>query len=278
MLEGDPLSNTSFLPFDEHYLEIFVRAIRTCLEYRPKFGKSGEAGLDLATFQELYAQDPFYQWLGLDSPLVYTAHKAAGGITSIYRQIGIACQEIFRQIVQDQLALSSEQTVWQYAIPAAGNKQRTLALDARIELADIKDEQKVKNIRQWLDEAGNVVGLTTSAVARLRGAVFEVRQGYKSKDSKRQNADLANAARAYADGYLPVIILFSQQIDNDIARRYRGNAWLLLVGQREGLATTSTYVFCRDIIGYDMAAFFDRRAHAIRAEIEAVLSKLLSPE
>ena len=31
----------------------------------------------------------------------------------------------------------------------------------------------------------------------LKGTVFEVRQGYKSKDSKRQNADIANAATAY---------------------------------------------------------------------------------
>jgi hypothetical protein len=43
----------------------------------------------------------------------------------------------------------------------------------------------------------------------LHGTVFEVRQGYKSKDSKRQNADVSNASNAYAKGYLPVNMILS---------------------------------------------------------------------
>jgi len=45
-------------------------------------------------------------------------------------------------------------------------------------------------------------------------------QAYKSKDAKRQNADIANAANAYARNYLPSNMLFSRQIDGDIAERY----------------------------------------------------------
>ena len=37
----------------------------------------------------------------------------------------------------------------------------------------------------------------------LAGTIFEVRQGYKSKDSKRQNADIANAVTAYTKGLFP---------------------------------------------------------------------------
>jgi len=31
----------------------------------------------------MYRSDPFYNWVGLDNPLMYAAHKAAGGMTSI---------------------------------------------------------------------------------------------------------------------------------------------------------------------------------------------------
>ncbi|MDW8405540.1 hypothetical protein [Chloroflexus sp.] len=275
---GETLSELPITSFDEKYRNIFAQSIRTCLEYRPKFGKSSETGLSLADFQQLYAQDLFYHWLGLNSPLMYAAHKAAGGITSIYRQVGMACQDLFRQMLQDHLSLSPDQTVWQYEIPAASGKPRQLALDARVEWGHITDEQKRQSMQQWLTEAGNVIKLKPSVIERLRGAVFEVRQGYKSKDAKRQNADIANAIHAYAEGYLPVIILFSQQIDNDIAHRYRKNSWLILIGVREGTATTSTYSFCREIIGYNVADFFDRNAEYIRVEIENVLQKLLAPD
>ena len=57
--------------------------------------------------------------------------------------------------------------------------------------------------------------------SEIHGTVFEVRQGYKSKDSKRQNADLANAAAAYTQLYLPVLVVMSLQFDTDLRSRYR---------------------------------------------------------
>lgn len=59
----------------------------------------------------------------------------------------------------------------------------------------------------------------------LSGTVFEVRQGYKSKDSKRQNADIANASTAYTRAYLPCVAVLSTQIDGDIVIRYRNERW-----------------------------------------------------
>ena len=59
----------------------------------------------------------------------------------------------------------------------------------------------------------------------LTGTVFEIRQGYKSRDSKRQNADIANAAAAYANGYLPCAAILSDQIDADVRLRYRSERW-----------------------------------------------------
>lgn len=95
------------LPQDERYFTLLATAIRKCKTYKPKFGQGRGEGLTLQTFSAMYAADPFYHWLGLDSPLMYAAHKAAGGMTSVYRQIGIGSQWIFYQMLQDHLGLSA---------------------------------------------------------------------------------------------------------------------------------------------------------------------------
>lgn len=105
-----------------------------------------------------------------------------------------------------------------------------------------------------------------------------MRQGYKSKDSKRQNADIANAANAYVHKYMPVIILFSTQIDSDVAKRYKERHWIILTGTKNGSSTESTYVFCRDVIGYDLANFFEHRSADIKKLVKDLLETLLSPE
>lgn len=70
--------------------------------------------------------------------------------------------------------------------------------------------------------------LATPIREAITGIVFEVRQGYKSKDSKRQNADIANAANAYANGYIPCLMVMSAQIDDDIVARYNVAKWAIL--------------------------------------------------
>ena len=42
-------------------------------------------------------------------------------------------------------------------------------------------------------------------------------------------------------------------------------------------STDSSYVFCRDVLGYDLAAFFERNAAKIKTEVEAVLKAILTP-
>ena len=115
-----------------------------------------------------------------------------------------------------------------------------------------------------------------SAIAKvLDGAVFEVRQGYKSKDSKRQNADLANAATAYTQRYLPVVLLLSAQIDNDLALRYTASKWAILRGTVADAPTRSTYVFCKTVLGFDLAGFFKRHSPTVqgrdRSGVEGVV-------
>jgi hypothetical protein len=215
-------------PQDERYFALLTAALRTCREYKPKFGQGRGAGLTFAEFSQLYSADPFYHWLGIDSPLMYAAHKAAGGMTSVYRQIGIGCQWILVQMLQDCLQLSPEQATWGYTIEGSRGAERKLSLDGRIDLEHISDSRARKRVEIWIAEAAAVIGLPEATLASIKGVVFEARQGYKSKDSKRQNADIANAAKAYAHLYIPTILLFSTQIDADVARRYRESMWLLL--------------------------------------------------
>ena len=112
----------------------------------------------------------------------------------------------------------------------------------------------------------------------MTGIVFEVRQGYKSKDSKRQNADIANAANAYANGYIPCLMVMSAQIDEDIVTRYRQAKWLILQGYLSDSPYHSTYAFYKDIIGFDLAAFLADNQKHFQMEIHRILDQLMKAE
>lgn len=260
---------------DERYFAIIRNALRVCLNYKPAFGHGKGDGVSLERFQQIYRQDEFYAWFGLDSPLVYAAHKAAGGMTSVYRQIGLSCQMVFQNMLQDTMGFSVADATWSYQVKAKGAKRRTLALDGRIHLNKIAAIPLRKRTEAWLIQAARHVGLKGKNATGLEGCVFEVRQGYKSNDAKRQNADVSNAGNAFAHRYLPVMALLSVQIPDNLAERYQRAHWLILRGTVAGTATDSTYVFCRDVLGYDLAGFFRRNSAAIKAETLAVFEGLL---
>jgi hypothetical protein len=277
---GTHIANPNPLyPHDEEYFEILAGALRVCAQYKPMFGQGRAGGLTLAQFRQMYGADPFYSWLGLDSPMMYAAHKAAGGMTSIYRQVGMGGQWVFNKVLQNTLGLTHEQANWTYTVPDTKGGMRNLSLDGRIVLEDVADPAARDRVRAWM-EAGlrRVLVDHTAANAPKNGIVFEVRQGYKSKDSKRQNADLANAANAYVEGYLPSVVLLSNQIDGDLVTRYTQARWLMLTGTTGGTAVDSTYVFCREVLGYDLAGFFERNSARFKIELEAVLTVLLEPD
>ena len=187
--------------------------------------------------------------------MMYAAHKAAGGMTSIYRQVGMGGQWVFNKVLQDTLGLTHEQANWTYTVPDTKGGTRNLSLDGRIVLEDVADPGARDRVRAWM-EAGlrRVLVEHTAANAPKNGIVFEVRQGYKSKDSKRQNADLANAANAYVEGYLPSVVLLSNQIDGDLVTRYTQARWLMLTGTTAELpwiVPTSFVAKCWDTIWRD---------------------------
>ncbi len=263
----------------EDYLEILLAPIRTCKAYKPKFGQgSATTGLTLEQFQDLYQADPFYNWFGLDHPLMYAAHRAAGGMTSIYRQIGIGCERLFRAILRDSLGLAEADVLWAYEFVPTSGKKRMIYLDGRVIVKQIHDEHKRSAFRDWMKSAAAQIRVDSEVLKASKGVVFEVRQGYKSRDSKRQKADIDNAAAAYSEGYLPCVIVLSKQIDKDILDRYKKARWIILTGAIDkGDPTVSTYDFMRDIIGYDLAEFFKRNSEVLRKEVEGVLRNLLTP-
>ena len=127
---------------DDHYTEIILAPLRKCADYLPKMG--GDAEVNLDGFVELYGADPLYHWMGFDSPLMFAAHKAAGGMTSVYRQLGIGCERLFRQVLRDELGLDADQATWSYEVLPEMDaeepvKARVLSLDGRVELADVAD-------------------------------------------------------------------------------------------------------------------------------------------
>jgi hypothetical protein len=271
------VKNARFTVTDEsHYLKRFLDPIKVCRRYKPKFGLGNkEEGIDLARFLSIYGADPFYSWIGLDSDLMYAAHKAAGGMTSVYRQIGKGCENLFRQIIIDQTQYEDPKyALWSYITKTKNDKNKTLSLDARLELSEIRNIDVRERVAQWIAD----YSISLSVPAPLNGVVFEVRQGYKSKDSKRQNADIDNIAVAWANGYLPVFAIFSSQIDTDLVLRYRNSRGGIIIGTTSGNNQTSLFIFSKEVLGYDLADFFHRNSEVIKNEVYNTLEILLRAE
>ena len=152
---------------------------------------------------------------------------------------------------------------------------RVLSLDGRIVFNSICDEIKKQRFLDWKSSVIDYLKLSKSIAKIISGVVFEVRQGYKSKDSKRQNADIANATNAYINGYIPCLMVMSSQIDDTIVSRYQHSKWLILQGYMNESPVTSTYDFYRDIVGFDLAAFMENNQEDFKNEIYNVL-KILS--
>jgi hypothetical protein len=256
------------------YLKKFLDPLKVCKKYKPKFGKGNkEEGLNLEQFISLYNDDPFYSWCGLNSNLMYSAHKAAGGMTSIYRQIGKGCEGLFKEILFDSLEYKERKFVeWSYKSLTKAGKEKTLSLDGRIFFSEIQNDKIKKKVINWTKEYCKII----KADFPNNGIVFEVRQGYKSKDSKRQNADIDNIAVAWSQGYLPVFAIFSGQIDNDLVLRYKNSRGGVIIGNLKGSPYESLFVFCKEILDYDIEGFFRKNTSSIKREMHNTLEVLLN--
>ena len=261
---------------DSTYLGILLSPLDECVRHKPAFGRNDPNGIDIGQFRELYGSDPLYHWIGLDSDLMYAAHKAAGGMTSIYRQLGIGCERLLRQIIQDEYQLDDTQAAWSYTYDKGNGTLAIHTLDACIRTNDIKELTKREKFSSWLVATAHSMDYSKSNVDSLNGAVFEIRQGYKSADSKRQNADLRFGMRARSDdALLPVIVIVSTQVNNNVFQRHRDQRIHMMLGTLKG--DNSTFNFFSDVIGYDLSDFFKRNSAVIRQRFEAIMKQLLTP-
>ena len=212
---------------------------------------------------------------------MYAAHKAAGGMTSVYRQIGVGCERLFRQIILDNAQYDDASFAgWSYETTKTVIKnnqpkqvKRVLTLDGRLEFSEIRNKNVSAALHSWVKKYCKKI----DANEPDNGVVFEVRQGYKSKDSKRQNADIENASTAWAKGYLPIFAIFSGQIDVDNMNRYLNSRAGVLIGTGQQDSSISLFSFIHEVLGYDIAAFFQRNSDEIKKEVNEVLEKLLRP-
>lgn len=265
------------LEADRVLLEAFLVPVRKCAKYRPAFGQADDSGVTLEQFQALYGGDPFYAWIGLNDPAVYAAHKAAGGMTSVYRQIGVGTERLIRLALGQALALDPDQMLWSYEYDKGGGKAGTHTLDVKLVAAEIQATRRRRDFQEWLAGSMSVVG-DGSFIRPVDGLAMEVRQGYKSADSKRQNADLRFGIRAYQAQLLPVVMVMSGQVSAVVIRRYRADGMLVLTGVRNDDVYVSTFAFFEHVIGYDLAAFFERNKSTLRREIASVVRQLLTPD
>jgi len=262
---------------DSNLLEIFLAPLRKCSNYQPAFGQSGKSGLSLCEFQDLYGADPFYSWLGLAEPVVYSAHKAAGGLTSVYRQLGIGSERLFQALLKYCFHLSDQDISWSYEYSTARGKPSVHTLDAKISCYDLNERDK-ERVLSWLIEVRLLLSQGSKLINPLDGVIFEVRQGYKSADSKRQNADLRFGIKAYQASFLPSLALLSTQVSEPVADRYRRDGILVLTGLKSSDPTVSTFAFFNEVVGYDLSAFFERNSDALKLEVMQIIEKLLRHE
>ncbi len=263
---------------EQRYLNLLLDPLDSCAAYKPKFGTDEDEGVNLDQFKTLYGRDPFYHWVGLDSELMYAAHKAAGGMTSIYRQLGAGCEKLFRAIIQDALLLTEADVSWSYEIDKGDKSKATLTLDARIDAAHITRRPEARaRVSDWLKRCGDYLALPSDRTEQLRGAVFEARQGYKSADAKRQNADLRFGLNASAENYLPVVAVVSTQASLAVLRRYRNAKIIVMTGSVSDDDKVSTYAFFRNVVGFELDEFFQRNSDAMRKRSHKILEALLTP-
>lgn len=254
---------------EERYLGYLIEAIQASAKKPPQLGTG--RNVSLVEFRELYGADPFYSWLGLDSDLLYTAHRAGAAMTSLYRRLGDGCQEFWRAIIRDEFGVDDAQAKWTYSIPKGHGAETLRELDGHIDILDFPTSPALDRFKEWLPRARSRLGAKISP----RGVVFEVRQGYKSQDAKRATGDVDNAGRIALQGCLPVLVVFSTQLPAQIARRYTANGWLLLRGSRTADDLESTYAFAERVLGFDLAALLEANAPALRRETERVFASLL---
>lgn len=76
-----------------------------------------------------------------------------------------------------------------------------------------------------------------------------------------------------------VMLVMSREINAAVLSRYQNANLIVLRGDTTDKSPmTSTYSFFNQIIGYDLAGFFERNTNHLRTQVKSILEELLSPE
>jgi hypothetical protein len=204
----------------------------------PEYARSPDSD-----WQERRSADPFYGPLGLDSSELAAAHRWAATLTSGYRRLGYATEHLVREAMADRLGVTPEQLQWSYKT----DKKRARTLDARLALDELPT-RAARRLKKFLDDD------------RSAGAVFEIRQGYKSCDSKRRNADRQSANAIRRAGFTPVLLVVSDELSPENIASYTKDGWKILKG-------ADTMAFLKDVVGFDLGGMLDRNRDWMRAKV-----------
>jgi len=227
----------------------------------PKFG--GGRGVSLADWVETRNNDPLYSIVGLNDPTIYTAHAGSSVMTSVYRQLGVGIERLFRliSVSKDWINCSNpDELKWTFVSSNGHNRE----LDLLIRRDMITDANK----QRQLYEIASMMG-EPPPIEEFRGIVFEIRQGYQSADSKRVAGDTEIVSRAREEGLLGVVVIASNSYNRGVIRNYRASGLPVLVpaSGSEGNAGSCPYAFINDFLDYDLEAAFSRVGSTLRERI-----------
>jgi len=247
----------SHLP--EHLDQIIRSHLAKISEYEPGHGRNRRERIPKNKLRETFSQDPLYSIFGLDSPEYISATLGGGTITSIHRKIGDLYEESVREIIRSSLSLSEEDVRYVASI-ASGAETMERSLDCFIPL-DKVPASEAQRISARADAGFR--SLAPHPTVRVVGIGFEVRHCYQSADSKRAQADDAMAMHCGVSGILPIMLVFCNQSNRQILKRYT-RIWYVMEGMH-------SYNLIKEISGFDFYGFLaDRKEEYRKPVIEAL--------
>ncbi len=195
-----------------------------------------------------------------------------------------------RQIVADFESVGYHFDVWNLYAPDYGvpqNRRRLIFAGVRNDIDGFPVAPKPTNADRHVtisEALSDLEGITDETVPNQSPYFVATRatsgggQGYKSADSKRQNADLRFGARSYQIGHVTVVAVLSSQVSETVIARYQGAGMLVLTGTPSPDPTASTFAFFKEVIGYNLDDFFRRSSPVVKSVIHDLIGKLLAPQ
>ncbi len=185
---------------------------------------------------------------------VFYAQSVLGGriTTSLHRNFGdiieVSVREIFKHAysLDDGLARSS------FSIQSI-EKRSTRTTDVSIPFEALTNAQE-KSLRAYhVKLCGKHTPALLAQHGACRGLGYEVRQCYKSNDSKRRTADIDMSDLLFQNKIIPMMLIFCSSSSPSIIRDYRRlSKWMIVEGD-------DAFDYVREISGFDFRGYLDTK-------------------